>query len=93
MQPAPVRSSCTPATRAQVRPPTTSAPPPRCSTVSGELAGIAVPTLVLAGGQDRMMPPEAVGAAAREIPGATLEIIENAGPSPSRSSRARTWPH
>lgn len=47
--------------------------------VAGGLAGIVVPTLVLAGAQDRMMPVEAVGSVARGIPGADLEIVENAG--------------
>jgi proline iminopeptidase len=50
--------------------------------VAGRLGGIAVPTLVLAGAQDRMMPPGAVGAVgavARGIPGAGLVVIEDAG--------------
>jgi pimeloyl-ACP methyl ester carboxylesterase len=45
----------------------------------GRLREIRVPTLVLAGAQDRMFPLPVVGAVAHGIPGAQLEVIGGAG--------------
>jgi pimeloyl-ACP methyl ester carboxylesterase len=44
-----------------------------------DLASISVPTAVLVGDDDRLMPPELSQEMAEAIPGATLEIITNAG--------------
>ena len=43
------------------------------------LPSISVPTLVVHGDQDRLVPPENGRAVARRIPGAKFELIENAG--------------
>jgi len=43
------------------------------------LGGIACPTLVLAAGLDRVMPPERSRALAAAIPGASLEVVEGSG--------------
>ena len=43
------------------------------------LAAIAVPVLVIAGGQDRMTPPKASKAIAAAIPGARLTVIPGSG--------------
>jgi 3-oxoadipate enol-lactonase len=43
------------------------------------LAGIGVDTLVLAGSQDAITPPEEAERMAAAIPGARLEVIEGAG--------------
>jgi 3-oxoadipate enol-lactonase len=40
---------------------------------------IRIPTLVIAGGEDRTMPVTVVGAMARQIPGARLEVIPGVG--------------
>jgi 3-oxoadipate enol-lactonase len=45
------------------------------------LAGYRVPTLVLAGSDDLLFPPEMMRAVARDIPGAELLVFEGAGHS------------
>jgi 3-oxoadipate enol-lactonase/4-carboxymuconolactone decarboxylase len=51
-----------------------------CRRFDGAVAGrVAVPTLVLAGADDRMAPPEDVRALAAAVPGACFEIVERAG--------------
>ena len=45
----------------------------------GDLAAIAVPTIVVAGADDAVTPLESARALAAGIPGATLEVIESAG--------------
>jgi pimeloyl-ACP methyl ester carboxylesterase len=52
----------------------------------GRLPGIRVPTLVLWGAADRMIPREYGEAYAAAIPGARLEIIEDAGHLPQLES-------
>jgi pimeloyl-ACP methyl ester carboxylesterase len=48
--------------------------------VSADLAGIDVPVLVVAGGQDRVEPTEVMESRVlAEIPGARLEVIEDSG--------------
>jgi len=44
-----------------------------------DLSGISVPTLVIAGSADALIPPEATASMADQIPGARLEVIEGAG--------------
>lgn len=51
-------------------------------TVMDRLGEISVPTLVLAGRDDFVFPPEHQGQLAAGIPGAQLEIIERAGHNP-----------
>lgn len=46
---------------------------------TGELAGIAVPTLVVVGEEDAITPPTDARAMAEAIPGAVLRTIPNAG--------------
>ncbi len=47
--------------------------------VTDALAGIAVPTLVVAGGADRLIPPAATRAIAQAIPGAAYAELDGAG--------------
>ncbi len=47
-----------------------------------ETAGLTLPTLVIAGADDGASPPELVQATAGLIPGASFEVIENAGHLP-----------
>ncbi|EMY34113.1 putative hydrolase or acyltransferase of alpha/beta superfamily protein [Arthrobacter crystallopoietes BAB-32] len=49
---------------------------------AGRLGSIAVPTLVLAGGADRMSRPELGRAVADEIPGARFEVMEEEAHQP-----------
>lgn len=49
---------------------------------AGRLGGIAVPTLVLAGGADRLTRPELGRAVAAEIPGALFEVMETEAHQP-----------
>ncbi|MGH2357710.1 MAG: alpha/beta fold hydrolase, partial [Candidatus Limnocylindria bacterium] len=49
------------------------------SFVTDLLGEIAVPTLVLAGGQDQVVPPDATRLVAERIPGARLEIDPECG--------------
>lgn len=51
-------------------------------TVMDRLGEIKVPTLVMAGRDDFVFPPESQGQLAAGIPGARLEIIEHAGHNP-----------
>ncbi|HZD80639.1 MAG TPA: alpha/beta fold hydrolase [Actinomycetota bacterium] len=46
---------------------------------SGDLPRIDVPTLLITGSEDRLIPPEVTSAMARVIPGAGLEVIEGVG--------------
>ena len=46
------------------------------------LSGITVPTLILTGDQDQIIPLEKAQAMAATIPGATLSIVEDAGHMP-----------
>ena len=54
----------------------------RDSDLRVESRRIAVPTLVLGGGYDRLTPPEAGAALAREIPGARLQIFPKSAHAP-----------
>lgn len=47
------------------------------------LGSIRVPTLVIAGEEDQLTPPEDARALAREIPGAELELVAGAGHLPN----------
>lgn len=47
--------------------------------LTGDLAKIAVPTLVITSTGDTLIPPEATKPMAEQIPGATLAVIEGAG--------------
>jgi pimeloyl-ACP methyl ester carboxylesterase len=49
--------------------------------VEGEIGGISVPTLVLVGEHDKPTPPARARAIAAAVPGASLEIIRDAGHS------------
>jgi pimeloyl-ACP methyl ester carboxylesterase len=49
------------------------------SFVTGRLGEIAVPALVLAGGQDQVVPPDATRLVAERIPGARFEIDPDCG--------------
>lgn len=57
-------------------------------TVMDRLAEIRVPTLVMAGRDDFVFPPEHQGQLAAGIPGARLEIIERAGHNPHNERTA-----
>jgi 3-oxoadipate enol-lactonase len=46
---------------------------------TGDLSGIAVPTLVITSSADTLIPPEATSPMADQIPGARLEVIEGVG--------------
>lgn len=46
---------------------------------TGALAGFDLPTLVLTGGADALIPPDVARTLAKRIPGARLEVLENAG--------------
>jgi 3-oxoadipate enol-lactonase len=54
----------------------------RDTDLTGEVAGIAVPTLVVVGAEDRSTPVAVVRSTAERIPGARFEIIEAAGHLP-----------
>jgi proline iminopeptidase len=58
-------------------------------TVMDRLGEITVPTLVLAGRDDFLFPPEHQAALAAGIPGARLRIIERAGHNAHENSRPR----
>jgi pimeloyl-ACP methyl ester carboxylesterase len=58
-------------------------------TVMDRLGEIDVPTLVIAGRDDFVFPPECQEELAAGIPGAHLQIIERAGHNPTRSRRPR----
>lgn len=47
--------------------------------MTADLSAIEVPVLIVAGGQDRLCPPEYSFSMAERIPGARLEIIEDSG--------------
>jgi pimeloyl-ACP methyl ester carboxylesterase len=49
------------------------------SFVTARLGEVAVPVLVLVGGQDRVVPPESSRLVARRIPGAGLEVDPDCG--------------
>ncbi|HEX2220975.1 MAG TPA: alpha/beta fold hydrolase, partial [Candidatus Limnocylindria bacterium] len=49
------------------------------SWVTDRLGEISAPTLVLAGGQDRVVPPDVTRLVAERIPGARLEIDPGCG--------------
>jgi len=49
---------------------------------TGALSGIAVPTLVVVGGEDPIIPPDVCREMAARIPGARLEVIPEAGHLP-----------
>lgn len=49
------------------------------SFVTGRLGEISVPALVLAGGQDQVVPPDSTRLVAQRIPGARLEIDPDCG--------------
>ncbi|TMM41005.1 MAG: alpha/beta hydrolase [Actinobacteria bacterium] len=57
-------------------------------TVMDRLGEIAVPTLVLAGRDDFLFPPEHQAALAAGIPGAQLRIVERAGHNPHEERTA-----
>jgi len=57
-------------------------------TVMDRLGEIRVPTLVMAGRDDFVFPPEHQGQLAAAIPGARLEIIERAGHNPQDEQTA-----
>jgi pimeloyl-ACP methyl ester carboxylesterase len=57
-------------------------------TVMDRLGEIAVPTLVMAGREDFLFPPEHQAELARGIPNARLRIIERAGHNPHAEQRA-----
>lgn len=44
-----------------------------------DLAGIAVPTLIITSSGDTLIPPDATSPMAQQIPGATLVVVEGAG--------------
>ncbi|KQT85115.1 3-oxoadipate enol-lactonase [Aurantimonas sp. Leaf443] len=54
----------------------------RDADLTGEVAGIAAPTLVLAGDADLSTPPDLVAATARLVPGARFETVAGAGHLP-----------
>lgn len=54
----------------------------RASDLRAELARISMPTLVIAGGHDRLTPPEAGEAMARAIPGARYALIAKSAHAP-----------
>lgn len=54
----------------------------RTSDLRAELARIASPTLVIAGGYDRLTPPGASVALAQSIPGARLQLIPKSAHAP-----------
>jgi proline iminopeptidase len=58
-------------------------------TVMERLRQIQVPTLVLAGREDFLFPPEHQAILAERIPNAQLEIIERAGHNPQMERRAQ----
>lgn len=58
-------------------------------TVMDRLSEIKVPTLVMAGRDDFVFPPEHQGQLAAGIPNARLEIIERAGPNPHDEQTAQ----
>jgi proline iminopeptidase len=58
-------------------------------TVMDRLSEITVPTLVIAGRDDFVFPPEHQGQLAAAIPGARLEIIERAGHNPHDEQTAQ----
>jgi proline iminopeptidase len=59
-------------------------------TVKGRLGEIRVPTLVLAGHDDFLFPPESQAYLAAGIPNAALQIIERAGHNPQSERPAET---
>ena len=58
--------------------------------VMGRLAEIDMPTLVVAGRDDFLFPPESQAILADRLPNATLEIIERAGHNPQDENPAAT---
>lgn len=59
-------------------------------SVRDRLAGIRVPTLVIAGASDFVFPPEAQVELSSGIPGARLQLIERAGHDPWVERRQET---
>jgi 3-oxoadipate enol-lactonase len=57
--------------------------------VLGSLGGVAAPTLVVVGSEDRTTPPGASRAIARAIPGARLEVLDEVGHLSSLESPER----
>lgn len=62
----------------------------RQSDMREQLRLINVPTLLLAGARDTLLPKEALAEMARLLPDATVEIIERAGHAPFLSHREET---
>ncbi len=56
----------------------------------GQLKAIKVPTLILWGGQDKLIPPEVGQRFAREIAGSKLVVFDNLGHVPQEEDPART---
>ncbi len=54
----------------------------RGSDLSGRLGELGVPSLWLAGGRDRLVPPQAMAQAAARAPGASSAVIPGAGHAP-----------
>lgn len=54
----------------------------RGSDLSGRLGELEVPSLWLAGGRDRLVPPQAMAQAAARAPGASSAVIPGAGHAP-----------
>ena len=55
----------------------------RDTDLRADAGSIAVPTLCIAGAQDRSVPPDQVEALARAIPGARLEVLDGVGHLPA----------
>jgi pimeloyl-ACP methyl ester carboxylesterase len=55
-----------------------------------QLKSIKVPTLILWGGQDRLIPPEVAQRFARDIAGSKLVVFDNLGHVPQEEDPART---
>lgn len=53
------------------------------TTIEADLSNVAVPTVVIHGADDQIMPPEAAETLAAEIPGAEIHLLEGVGHVPT----------
>ena len=61
----------------------------RDTDLSADMGGISVPTLCIAGSEDRSVTPDQVAGLAAAIPGARLEVLEGVGHLPALEAPAR----
>jgi pimeloyl-ACP methyl ester carboxylesterase len=63
---------------------------PRATTFPPRIAELKLPTLIMWGGRDRLIPPDDAERFHRDIAGSTLVIFDDLGHSPEEEDPART---